>query len=239
MADAFGHALYDAWRGEDAHELIERDDGYIRGGPGASQYLAPYRNWPRHERHAMRYARGRVLDVGCGAGRVALHLKDRGLDVTGIDISPLAIRVCRLRGLRKAKVLALERVTPALGRFDTVLMLGANLGLLRSKDHAPRLLERLARVTDPAARIIGSTIDPYRTRVAEHLAYHARNRRRGRMGGQVRLRVRYRALATSWSDYLFMSKRELRQLLAGTEWRVVRTIDAASGPAYVAVIERR
>src|SRR5438552_18600546 len=35
--------------------------------------------------------RGRVLDVGCGTGEHALMAASRGLEATGIDLSPTAI----------------------------------------------------------------------------------------------------------------------------------------------------
>ena len=47
----------------------------------------------------MRMVRGRVLDIGCGAGRFALYLQGKGLDVTGIDLAPAPPS---WRGVRKA-----------------------------------------------------------------------------------------------------------------------------------------
>jgi SAM-dependent methyltransferase len=38
---------------------------------------------------------GPVLDVGCGPGHVAAHLRGLGLDVTGLDLSPEMIRIAR------------------------------------------------------------------------------------------------------------------------------------------------
>jgi hypothetical protein len=57
------------------------------------------------------------------------------------------------------------------------------------------------------------------------------------MGGQIRLRVRYQHLATPWFDYLFVSQREMARILAGTGWRIERTLES-NGPNYVAVIAR-
>ncbi len=37
----------------------------------------------------------RVLDLACGHGRVALPLAERGLDVTGVDLSPRSIELAR------------------------------------------------------------------------------------------------------------------------------------------------
>lgn len=45
-------------------------------------------------RHADRFA-GRVLEVGCGAGRLTGYLVQLGRDVTGIDVSPAMVEYCR------------------------------------------------------------------------------------------------------------------------------------------------
>ena len=66
---------------------------------------------------------GRVLDVGCGAGRVALYLQnERRLEVLGIDSSPLALRVAKARGARKTRLVAFKDVGFGPGSFDTVVM---------------------------------------------------------------------------------------------------------------------
>jgi 2-polyprenyl-3-methyl-5-hydroxy-6-metoxy-1,4-benzoquinol methylase len=83
--------------------------------------------WKTVERRALRYARGRVLDVGCAAGRVALELRSRGREVVAIDPSPGAVEVARRRGVRDARLMRLEDVSAKLGHFDTVLMYGNNL----------------------------------------------------------------------------------------------------------------
>jgi len=38
---------------------------------------------------------GHVLDIGCGVGRVTSHLHNRGLSVSGVDLSPEMIAVAR------------------------------------------------------------------------------------------------------------------------------------------------
>ena len=51
----------------------------------------------------------------------------------------------------------------------------------------------------------------YNTEDPDHLGYHERNRRRARMAGQIRMRVRHRKLKTPWFDYLMVSHEELEQ----------------------------
>ena len=91
-------------------EIIERDDGYIATGSDPGLYFREYRQWEPFERRAISYAYGRVLDVGCGAGRHSLYLQGQGLDVTAIDLSPGAVKVCKLRGVMRALVRSVTQV---------------------------------------------------------------------------------------------------------------------------------
>ena len=234
--DAFGAFLGEGLEQPGAMEIIERDDGFVTVSPG-QQYFAPFRRWPARQRSAMRYVRGRVLDVGCGAGRVALHLQERGHEVVAIDASPGAVEVSRRRGVADARLMRLADVRVSeLGSFDTIVLLGNNFGLFESRERAPALLGKLRRISTAHGRIVAEALDPYTTEDPVHLAYHARNRERGRMAGQLRLRVRHRDAATPWFDYLFASRDELRQLAEAGGWRVTRFIPE-TGALYIAVLE--
>ncbi len=235
--DAHGRVVYDLYRGLGATEIVERDDGWIGVSPGPSFYLAPYRKWPKHERAAMRYVRGRILDVGCGAGRACLYLQDRGQSVVGIDVSPLAIKTARLRGVRRARLMAAAEVSMRLGKFDTVLMLGNDFGVMGNLRHARWLLRRFSSITSTTGQIVAAVVDPYDTQDGDHRRYHRRNKSRGRMGGQIRIRVRYGKYCTPWFDWLFVSRSEMQRLLEGTGWQVDRFIDSA-GPGYIAVLRK-
>ncbi len=239
--DAFGRAMYDYFssgmRNLHINEVIERDDGYIETSGGPAAYFTEYRRWPPEERKALRYARGRVLDIGCGAGRHSLHLQGKGLEVTGIDNSPLAIEVCKQRGLQHAEVMSISQISSRLGVFDTVLMLGNNFGLFGSYQGAKRLLKKLNRITTENGRIITTSNDVYKTDIPAHLKYHEMNRKRGRMAGQIRFRARYHQYATPWLDYLMVSPEEMEDILDGTGWWLSRFIDS-TGAYYTAVIEK-
>jgi SAM-dependent methyltransferase len=236
--DAYGFEVWHHLKGESSAEIVERSDGYIATSGGPQTYFAPFRRWPAPERRAVRWVRGRVLDVGCGAGRVALELQRRGHAVTGIDISPKAVETARARGVSDARVVAIEDVSQELGEFDTIVMFGNNFGLFGTPRRLKRLLGVFGRMTTPAGRIVATSNDPSATDDADHLAYQQANRAAGRMPGQLRLRVRHRRLATPWFDYLIVSPAEMGEVLRGTGWHVTRLIPGDTA-YYAAVLEKR
>src|SRR5215469_2439557 len=113
--DGYGRLIYAHYKGLPSAEVVERDDHWFACSTGAPAYFAPFEEWPSVERRATGQVRGRVLDVGCGAGRVALHLQARGHEVVAIDISPLAVKTARLRGVRDARVCSITQVSRRLG----------------------------------------------------------------------------------------------------------------------------
>jgi SAM-dependent methyltransferase len=221
-----------------APEIIERDDGYIATGSAPGLYFSDFATWPHIEQQGIELARGRALDIGCGAGRHALYLQTKGLDVTGIDSSPGAIKVCKLRGLKKARLLPISGVGAfGAGSFDTVVMLGNNFGLFAGARQAAIILKKLHKVTSPGAAIIASSANPYDTTGPDHLAYHKLNRKRGRMPGQLRIRVRFGKTIGPWFDYLLVSREEMKIILKGTGWSV-KEVFSGDGPRYVATIQK-
>jgi SAM-dependent methyltransferase len=216
-------------------EIIEREDGLVNGAP-AAPYLDPPQFWPPHDHRAVARVRGHVLDVGVGAGRIALQLQEQGVPVTGLDTSPGALWVCRRRGVRDLVPGTVDEHVADGRRYDTFLLLGNNLGLLEGRERAPAFLAALAALAHPGAQVIAHGTDPYGTTDPVHTSYHELNRRRGRLGGQLRLRLRYRMLGTEWFDYLVCSVDELAELVHGTPWRLV-DIDDRDRPYYLATLE--
>lgn len=239
-SDAYGHEVWDYFTKRQGYEVIERDDGLVdpsEVAPGV--YFAPLKDWPEAEKKGMAFVKGKVLDVGCGAGRVGVYLqKHLGLEVTGIDTSPLALRVARARGLRKTRLLAFEDIDFPPGSFDSVVMYGNNFGLFGSRARARSLLKRLHRMTTAEAAIVCSSVDPYRTDDPDHIRYQKRNRAKGRMSGQVRIRARYRTHVGRWFEYLLVSPKEMKEIVVGTGWHVDRVIMPRSGPLYVGVVRK-
>ena len=113
---------------------------------------------PKLEQKALQLAKGKVLDVGCGAGSHSLTLQnDRNLDVTSIDISENAIKACRLRGLKKAKVQ--DIMTLENEKFDTILLLMNGTGIFGTLKETPKFLQKLKSLFNPNGQILIDSSD--------------------------------------------------------------------------------
>jgi hypothetical protein len=115
--------------------------------------------------------------------------------------------------------------------------MGNNFGLFGSFKKARRLLKRFHKMTSKNAIIIAETLDPYKTDNPAHLEYREFNKKRGRMGGQARIRIRFEKSVSKWFDYLFVSKEEMEKILKETGWKIKEFIDSED-PQYIALIKK-
>jgi SAM-dependent methyltransferase len=227
--DAFGEILRDHHAGEETSQIIERDDGWIGPSAGGEFYFRAFEEWVELEQRAMDHVegQGRVLDVGCGAGRHALYLQNQGHDVTGIDRSPGAVAVARDRGVEDVREVDVADVAEAFdpGTFDSVVMMGNNFGLVGTTDRGPAILDALAEVATDDATLVAQSRDPAVTDDDDHRSYHEFNRERGRLPGALRIRVRYGGLATEWFDYLMAAPETMSDLASETPWDLAETLE--------------
>ena len=195
--DAFGEALlaHHDGRADGRELLLEVKDGPTMPAMHPSAFFLGPEEWQPWERDFLANVRGPVLDLGCGAGRHALHLQERGVDVTGIDVSPGAVEVCRRRGLRDARLHDL-RAPPDDKRWQTVLMMCGNFGLAGGWDETRELLMGLHKACAVDAVLIADAAD----------------------GPLVRLRLRFGDVTTPWWDLLNLSPSDVEPLIEGTGW---------------------
>jgi SAM-dependent methyltransferase len=102
------------------------------------------------DRHLPPAASRRIVDAGCGTGAaMANYLPDYGT-VTGFDISPLALGLCRVRGLRRLARASVLEIPFASGSFDMV----ASFDILYMVDRDVRTVEEFCRVLRPGGHLL-------------------------------------------------------------------------------------
>jgi SAM-dependent methyltransferase len=95
-------------------------------------------------------ARGPVLDVGCGPGRLTAALHQRGVEVLGLELVPELPVLARLAG---APVLLGDVFAPVprAGAWRTVLLADGNVGI---GGDAVRMLRRVRDLLAPDGRVV-------------------------------------------------------------------------------------
>ncbi|MFD8497717.1 class I SAM-dependent methyltransferase [Amycolatopsis sp. NPDC059657] len=241
IGDAMGLLLRDANASEATRakgkHVREFYDGYLSIVDTKDLFRRPL-DWPDETWWGYERIQGDVLDLSVGAGRFAVPLQDDGLAVAGLDISPGAVEVAKLRGVTDVTCGDLNEVASiyAPRRFDTVLLLGMGLLLLRSPDKAGATLRQLHQVTARDAKLIGEGAVPdVDSPRGKQLA--ANNLRAGLWPGQQRARVRYQDVATPWSDLLYASASDLARLTLHHGWRLA-AVKESQGNTYVAEFHR-
>ncbi len=238
VMDLFAEALWQQYETGHARLQIERDDGYC-DTEDLEWYLTSYRDFPACEKQALKFARGRVLDVGCGAGRHSLYLQRRDLQVTAVDASPRTVELARARGVKVARLAdACAGLPFRNGEFDTVILFGNNLGICGTPTKFKRMLRELYRITSSRARILGTTRMPSTTNPV-HRRYLRRNVARGRAVGEIRLRLALDGRHGRWFDLLLFSPTDLLQLAAQEGWEMAQVF-APEGfeEGYAVVLEK-
>jgi SAM-dependent methyltransferase len=150
-------AVYEGGR-EDATLTVRTDVGDPEEMTVAHFHRAPTDMSPV-ERAALGAARGRVLDLGAGAGAFARPLVEKGLEVTALEILPTARRILESRGLTDVRDGGLEALD-AEERFDTVLVMMNGVGLCGTVSALPTFLASLANVLGSGGQILADSTDP-------------------------------------------------------------------------------
>ena len=163
-----GRALIDYHRGAEPSSFVVHSDLWD-DEPTAVGTTTPTTSLSLiFELRALSLCRGRVLDLGAGAGRHALELQARGHAVTAVDVSCDAVAVMRERGVRDARCGDLDTVDGEL--FDTILLLMHGIGLVGTLPGLSDFLGRTHDVLGADGRIVCDSAD-----LAGHPAVVARS----------------------------------------------------------------
>lgn len=157
MKDLFGQAILD-YQTQNAPEDLVTETNISEADEMSVAYLfRTYQDMPKIEKKALQLAKGKTLDVGCGAGSHSLYLQQKGFEVTGIDISPNAIKACQLRGVKDARVQHLLELENE--QFDTILLLMNGTGIFGTLAETSKYLQKLKSLLTPNGQILIDSSD--------------------------------------------------------------------------------
>ncbi|GGM36325.1 hypothetical protein GCM10012275_04480 [Longimycelium tulufanense] len=229
LTEMYGHAYLKAeesgGRPGAAYLIYQLQNG-VAFAEDVANYFAPPELWWPTDVLACKQVSGRVLDIGCGAGRHALAVAEAGHETVAIEPSSVAVAVSRRRGV-DARIGGLGQLPDDIGTFDTFLLAGGGLHLLGVLDNARDALAELTKIANPGARLIGTTL------LLEEDEFAAGEGDPDPGRALYRLRVEQGAEFTEWSEWGYTAEvrpERLAEVVAGTGWTIAE-IEEAESPA--------
>lgn len=158
MKDLFGKAILDYQTNNSPEDLITETSISEADEMSVAYLFRNFDEMPKIEQKALQLAKGKILDVGCGAGSHALYLQEKGYEVTSIDISENAIKACQLRGLKNISV---ENILDfdIDDKYDTILLLMNGTGIFETLENCSKYLSKLKSLLNENGQILIDSSD--------------------------------------------------------------------------------
>ena len=158
MKDLFGKAILDYQTNNSPQNIITETTISEEDEMSIAYLFRSFDEMPAIEQKALELAKGKILDVGCGAGSHSLYLQNKKqLDITAIDISANAIKTCKLRGIQKT--FAQDILTVENEKFDSILLLMNGTGIFGTLENTPKFLQKLKSLLNPGGQILIDSSD--------------------------------------------------------------------------------
>ncbi|WP_242927128.1 class I SAM-dependent methyltransferase [Pontibacter vulgaris] len=198
--DPIGAAVQDYLKGAKAADIIVESDLTEEDVIPVSYLFRTEEEMPELELLALEQCRGKVLDIGAGAGCHSLPLQERGLDVTAIDISGGAVAALQQRGVKNVlqqDVFKLKDQT-----FDTLLLLMNGVGIAGNLAGLDRLLKHAKTLLNPQGQILLESSDILYMFEDEDGSYVI-DLNAGYYG-EVKYKMKYKDQESGWFKWLFI-----------------------------------
>ena len=156
MKDLFGAALRDYYNKNYTEDLMTSTNISDEDALPLPYLFRSYLEMPKLEQFALKLAKGKILDVGCGAGNHSLYLQEKGLQVKAIDISKGAVDVAEKRGVKNVTLLDVLDETET---FDTILLLMNGTGIFQELSQVSKYLKHLKSLSNPNGQILIDSSD--------------------------------------------------------------------------------
>lgn len=155
--DPIGRAVYDYQFNSINQPVIVHSDDFDDDTIETSYLFRSYQKMPVLEKKAMGLCRGKILDVGAGAGVHSVYLQEKGFDVTSLETSALCCEVLKSRNLRN--VVCRDIFSFSNQSFDTILLLMNGTGIAGTLSGLDVLLHQLKTLLNPGGQILIDSSD--------------------------------------------------------------------------------
>ncbi len=155
--DIFGEAITAFFKTKKEQVITVSNEDFDDDEIAVSYLFRDYKQMPPIEQKALQLSKGKVLDVGCGAGSHSLYLQNtKKIDVTAIDTSTGAINICNLRGITNTNC---EDFYKHKGTYDTLLFLMNGSGIIGKLEQFNAFFTKVKELLAPNGQVFIDSSD--------------------------------------------------------------------------------
>lgn len=161
-----------------------------------------FRDWeqmPALEKMAIDHCKGRILDIGAGAGAHSKVLQLMGRELTSIDISPGAVEAMQAQKLKDVRHLDVFELRGE--KFDTLLLLMNGIGIVEDLHGLERFLLHSRDLLESGGQILLDSSDLMYLYPSEDIAINQPD-----YYGQVRFTMRYKSSSSDEFGWLYLDQ---------------------------------
>lgn len=218
VASLLGEALWDFYANNSAEDLIVNSD------IGETEYWPPgyffrgYDLMPAIEQKALKTCRGKVLDIGAGAGCHSTVLARSGLTPVPLESDPLLARILRAKGFSEVREADFFQFSPPHG-FDTLLLLMNGIGICDTLDGLRGFFEQARGCLNSGGQILLDSADL--SNLLDEKAMAQREQSRQTYYGEVQYEMAYKGVKGEPIDWLFVDPSTLQQIAGSYGFQLI------------------
>ena len=198
------------------HEKTSRAKLYVHDtfGPKVEMPISLYfrneKQLPKLEKKALELCKGKILDIGAGAGSHALILQNKSFDVVGLEISPSACEVMKDRGLKNVVCEDIFKFNNE--KFDTLLLLMNGIGLCGDLEGLRKFFKKAETLLNENGILIFDSSDI-------SYMYEDDELPTDQYYGEVTCRYEYQKEVTDWFNWLYLDFKTLEKITSEEGWK--------------------
>lgn len=175
---------------------------------------------PEIEKIALNKAKGKILDVGAGAGSHSFYLKNLGFDVKAIDISAGAIKFLKDNGITSENINFFDLKNE---KFDTILMLMNGIGIAGKLSNLEKTLVHAASLLNENGKLYCDSSDiKYLYEDEDGSMWVNLNTE---YYGNFRFQMKYKKEIGNWFDWLYVDFDSLFQACKNVGLKCIKVAD--------------
>jgi 2-polyprenyl-3-methyl-5-hydroxy-6-metoxy-1,4-benzoquinol methylase len=155
--DVLGDAVLDYQKGNYTEDIITFSSLAEEDVMPLPYLFRNFSAMPILEQKALQLCKGKVLDIGCGAGSHSLFLQKKGFEVVALDNSKGAIETSKLRGVKNT--IQADIYDFKNEKFDTLLLLMNGIGMVGTLNHLDQYFKHLKKLLHPGGQILLDSSD--------------------------------------------------------------------------------